>query len=126
LTEPTLFRDFRLCKSGVMAVSESNRAIPKVWLVGSKSMSSWLERWRHRQRDLAQGADADLSAAVRSLQPTAHVPDAAGWIGLRHLDARTDRGTQLDCDFCSVRPSLSRFSLGSSRKVGWAQNWAQR
>jgi len=23
-------------------------------------MSSWLERWRHRQRDLAQGADADL------------------------------------------------------------------
>ena len=23
-------------------------------------MSSWLERWRHRQRDLAQGADANL------------------------------------------------------------------
>jgi hypothetical protein len=23
-------------------------------------MSSWLVRWRHRQRDLAQGADADL------------------------------------------------------------------
>ena len=57
-----MLRQLAIAEAGALGAKISRLGFPNV---GEVFMSGWLERWRNRQRELAEGADADLVQANR-------------------------------------------------------------